>query len=483
MLFSRNTFWIAALLVGMADATSAAHLGSSFTYQGSVRDAGVPAQGSYDFEFRLFDAAAVGAQVGPLLARDDVPLSGGIFSVELDYGASPFTGDARWLEIAIRPGASGGAYTTLNPRQRVAPAPYALHAEFVPAGSITEVEIDPLAVQRRVTGLCVVGSTIRAISSTGTVTCQADDTGAAQLTAHATVADAHYPIVWSAPDANAASTGRDFLSINSSLQEATLYVNDAGATGPALLLANATVTEGDIAVAAGDTLQIGSWDLTADSYDNFLQIDSTGDVGIVERLGVGTLSPNHALVVQADDPVLEIRDDTSDNSANAARLELSERSGGSYNAGLFVRWDGALNRAYFGTTDGGTDSQVLVIDRGSQNVGIGTENLDNSAYKLAVNGTIRAKEIIVESGWADYVFEPGYKLASLAEVDRHITEHGHLPDVPSATAIAQGGLPLGAMQATLLRKIEELTLHLIAMDRELSELRGVHADASAGATQ
>jgi hypothetical protein len=483
MFFSRKTFWIAALLIGLADAALAAPLGSSFTYQGSVHDAGIPAQGSHDFEFRLFDAGIGGTQVGVKLEREDASLTAGIFSVELDYGASPFVGDARWLEISIRPGASAGAYTTLNPRQRVAPAPYALHAEFVPAGSITAVEIDPLSVQRRVTGFCVAGSTIRAISSTGAVTCQTDDAGAAQLAAHAAIADAHYPIVWNAPDASSATTSRDFVSINSSLQEATLYVNDAGATGPALLLANATGSEGDIAVALGDALQIGSWDLTADTYTNYLQIDSTGDVGIVERLGVGTLAPNHALVVQADDPVLEIRDDTTDNSANSARLELSERSGGSYNAGLFVRWDGALNRAYFGTTDGGSDSQVLVIDRGSQNVGIGTENLDNSAYKLAVNGTIRSKEIIVESGWADYVFEPGYQLASLAQVERHITEHGHLPDVPSAAAIAQGGVPLGQMQATLLRKIEELTLHLIAMDRELGELRDARAAASAGAAQ
>jgi hypothetical protein len=456
----------------------AAPLGSAFTYQGSLHDAGMPAQGSYDFEFRLFDAEQNGAQVGVPLIREDVLLAGGVFSVDLDFGASPFAGEARWMQVGIRPGTSAGAFTVLNPRQRVAPAPYALHAEFVPAGSITDVEIDPLLVQRRVTGLCPVGSTIRVINSAGTVICQADNDGAGALAAHAADPDAHYPLLWTEPNATAITTARDFVSINSSLQEATLYVNDAGSTGPAVLLANATGTEGDIAVASGDVLQIGAWDLTADTYTNYLQVDGTGDVGIVERLGVGTTAPNHALVVQADDPVLEIRDDTTDNSANAARLELSERSGGNYNAGLFVRWDGSLNRAYFGTTDAGTDSDILVIDRGSQNVGIGTENLDNSAYKLAVNGTIRSKEIIVESGWADYVFEPGYELASLTEVERHIAEHGHLPDVPSAAEIAQGGVPLGEMQATMLRKIEELTLHLIAMDRELRELRTARAGAS-----
>ena len=274
--------------------------------------------------------------------------------------------------------------------------------------------------------------------------------------------------MWTAPDATSAFTSRDFISLNSTATEASLYVNDAGATGPALLLANATASEGDIAVASGDALQIGSWNLGTDTYTNWMQLD--GDVGIVNRLGVGTTSPNRTLVVQADDPVVQIRDDTSDNSAAAARLELVERSGGSYNGGAFLHWDGALNRLYVGTLDSGTPTNLLVLDRGSQSVGIGTETLDNS-YALSVNGSIRSKEIVVESGWSDFVFEPGYRLAPLDEVAAHISAHGHLPDVPSAKTIAEGGLAIGQTQALLMRKIEELTLHLIDMDRELIALR------------
>jgi hypothetical protein len=98
------------------------------------------------------------------------------------------------------------------------------------------------------------------------------------------------------------------------------------------------------------------------------------------------------------------------------------------------------------------------------NVGIGTTN---PTHKLAVNGTIKAKEIIVETtGWSDYVFADDYTLASLAEVEAHIKEHKHLPGIPSATQVADQGISVGDMQARLLAKIEELTLHVIELKKD-----------------
>lgn len=103
-----------------------APVGSGYTYQGYLEDAGSPANGFYDFEFRLFDDPAIGSQVGSTVVLDDVSVSNGLFTVELDFGSTVFGGGARWLEIAVRPGASGGAYTLLSPRQEMTPAPYAL---------------------------------------------------------------------------------------------------------------------------------------------------------------------------------------------------------------------------------------------------------------------------------------------------------------------------------------------------------------------
>ncbi len=102
------------------------------------------------------------------------------------------------------------------------------------------------------------------------------------------------------------------------------------------------------------------------------------------------------------------------------------------------------------------------------NVGIGTNTPD---HKLEVNGTIRAKEVVVETGWSDFVFEDGYKLRSLHDVETHIEKHGHLPDVPSAVTVASKGLSLGETQKIMMQKIEELTLYMIEKDKEVAELR------------
>ena len=102
-----------------------APVGATFTYQGRLTDGGGPANGSYDFQFKLYDAASGGAWVGTI-PKDDVTVTDGLFMVELDFGSGVFTGDARYLEIGVRPGASTGAYTTLTPRQALTPAPYAL---------------------------------------------------------------------------------------------------------------------------------------------------------------------------------------------------------------------------------------------------------------------------------------------------------------------------------------------------------------------
>jgi len=131
-----------------------------------------------------------------------------------------------------------------------------------------------------------------------------------------------------------------------------------------------------------------------------------------------------------------------------------------------------------------TNSTERIRVDASGNVGIGTIS---PTHKLAVNGTIRAKEMIVDTGWSDYVFAEDYQLTSLSEVEAHIKEHKHLPGIPSAEEIEQEGVNLGEMQAKLLAKIEELTLHVIRLekrlesrDREVSALRMASAMITKG---
>lgn len=103
------------------------------------------------------------------------------------------------------------------------------------------------------------------------------------------------------------------------------------------------------------------------------------------------------------------------------------------------------------------------------NVGIGV--LDPKA-RLAVDGNILAKEIKIKTNVTvpDYVFEADYRLPSLASIEAFVKEHKHLPEIPSATEIQKDGLDLATMNLLLLKKMEELTLHLIEKEKRIEAL-------------
>lgn len=101
------------------------------------------------------------------------------------------------------------------------------------------------------------------------------------------------------------------------------------------------------------------------------------------------------------------------------------------------------------------------------NFGIGTKS---PAEKLSVKGKIRAQEIKVETAnWPDYVFEKDYQLPSLDEIEQHIKEKGHLQGIPSAEEVKANGVELGEMNAKLLKKIEELTLIVIQLNKKVEQ--------------
>jgi hypothetical protein len=109
-------------------------------------------------------------------------------------------------------------------------------------------------------------------------------------------------------------------------------------------------------------------------------------------------------------------------------------------------------------------SEVMRIQ--GANVGIGTTNPNQ---KLTVNGTIYGKEVKVDLNvpGPDYVFEPSYKLPSLTEIETYIKANKHLPEVPSAKEMEANGINLSEMNMLLLKKVEELTLHLIEQQKQL----------------
>lgn len=108
-----------AVLAGISSGQS-----TEFTYQGNLTSSGSAATGNHDFEFGLFDAISGGSQVGSTIAVNGVSVTGGIFSVKLDFG-NQFPGTGRFLEIRVRT-AGSGAFTTLSPRQALNSAPYSI---------------------------------------------------------------------------------------------------------------------------------------------------------------------------------------------------------------------------------------------------------------------------------------------------------------------------------------------------------------------
>lgn len=111
-------------------------------------------------------------------------------------------------------------------------------------------------------------------------------------------------------------------------------------------------------------------------------------------------------------------------------------------------------------------------------VGIGTTNtpttisgINISAYSLFVKGGILTEEVRVQTGWADYVFDSDYQLSPLKEVEQYIQANGHLPNVPSEEQVLAQGLEIGEITKIQQEKIEELTLYLIDLQKQLDELK------------
>ena len=114
--------------------------GSAFTYQGRLNNNGLPASGKYDLRFTIYDSGGGPTIVAGPVTNSAVAVSNGLFVVSLDFGASVFTGPARWLDIAVRTNGSG-TFAALNPRQALTPSPYAIFANTasnVVSGSVVK---------------------------------------------------------------------------------------------------------------------------------------------------------------------------------------------------------------------------------------------------------------------------------------------------------------------------------------------------------
>ncbi len=147
---------------------------------------------------------------------------------------------------------------------------------------------------------------------------------------------------------------------------------------------------------------------------------------------------------------------TSQNEITDLRVNIGDGiSGGDRFVVGTTQWDTKVFHEFF-------------VVRTDGSIGIG---IAQPKSKLDVNGSIRAKEVRIEAtGWADFVFLENYKLPSLSEVESHIKENKHLPNIPSESEVKEKGISIGEMQAKLLQKIEELTLYVIEQNKKIEKL-------------
>lgn len=242
------------------------------------------------------------------------------------------------------------------------------------------------------------------------------------------------------------------------------------------------------AVAAGTSEKVVYPNALVDPYWELSSPNIYYNNGYV---GIGTSDPKFQFELHANtNSVLELKID-NDSLENAAYITYSFDAGAAHgniyqlgsgwissvqylqSAFMMEASNGPLVLSAKNTSNGviqfytaGNNERMRIGNSG--NIGIGTTN---PTYKLSVNGTIRAKEIIVDTGWSDFVFEDGYRLPPLSEVERFISKNRHLPEIPTEADVKEKGVTLGNISSKLLQKIEELTLYLIELKKENDHLK------------
>jgi len=178
--------------------------------------------------------------------------------------------------------------------------------------------------------------------------------------------------------------------------------------------------------------------------DSRLTVESNGNVGI------GVTTPTDKLQVEGN--------------------QFSLRNSGTNN-GLIFNVNAFGHPAIIPTNGNGTVDKHLVIAPYGGNLLIGKTNQANTAYKVDINGKVRANEMVVNTTGADFVFESGYPLRSIADLEKFVKQNRHLPEIPSAKTMQQEGVGISELQTRLLQKVEELTLYIIQQQKEIDELK------------
>ncbi len=547
---------IAAALSAISGA-QAVPAGTNFTFQGQVKMDELPLTGVADFRFSLWSDATDTQEVPPVQERLDVDVVNGLFTVDLDFGAAPFS-EARWLGIEVRhPAGPGGTYQLLSPRQPITGAPLALYALNAPATGDTLWATNGNDIHKTNSGNVGIGTTTpqQTLHVVGRVLAQSSgipihgtkqgtgtfpgvhgetestssdasgtrgyvlstspgarsagvwgrnfgtaangygvrgthDGNGAGVFGEALGAAGHagyfegrgyfsgalglgtssplYPldVVADGQDRGIRSTGTVFISKGNQVPGVGLSVSRVTAISP-FLVSSRTEIDGNLIDAFGGLLSGGiTLRLNSNSNGNVTLAQAGG------RVGIGTASPQR---------LLQVGDNTIPDSEGMIRLASRSGTQGSnriWDIGVPETDGDSSGIGYSFIIDdisAGTEPEFM-IKWGTGGVGIGTTNIP-TGVRMAVRGKVLAEEIEVQlfQNWPDYVFADDYKLMPLDELEEKIRENRHLPGIPPAAEVEANGLAVGAMQVKMMEKVEELTLYVIQINRELDNVKSRNA--------
>ncbi|MEN8127569.1 MAG: hypothetical protein ABFR90_07155 [Planctomycetota bacterium] len=464
-------------------------MGTAFTYQGRLLDGNVAADGAYDIQFKLYDDPNVltASQIGSAVDANDMDVVDGYFVAELDFGSNVFGADARWLEVAVRPGASTDPndYVALNPLQKMTAAPYALKTRGIAVdenhnvGIGTETPVGKLDVATAMLSINLDQSqTVQNLSTSNSSIWQSfTPSSTSRLMQISFVTrDAKDNIAnWIPSDAVLTIYQGEGVS-GSILCSQSIILSGDDWTWRYYELSNPPSVESgqtytfEVVVATGesdrDWIRYATsnaypagrfylntiYDLEFQTYmevyidKSALTVDSDGNVGI------GTTSPSRALQIgtvtaHSEGMIrLESRSGTNSSVYRSWEVGVPETGNDASGVGYSFIIDDTMNA---------TDAE-LFIQYSTGNVGIGTID---PVGKLDVNGSIYQRGGVLH---ADYVFEPDYQLESIDEHSAFMWKQKHLPAIPKATIDAAGQeiVEVGSHRKGIVEELEKAHIYI-----------------------
>jgi hypothetical protein len=295
------TGWLAlaALATFNLQPPTALAQGTAFTYQGQLTANGSAATGIYDLRFTIYDAVTNGDVVSGVLTNAATPVTNGLFTVTLDFGAGVFTGPARWLEVDVRTNGNG-AFTPLVPRQALTPSPYAVYSAT--AGSATTATT---AASVPASGIGAGTANIN-ISGSALSAAYAGTAVAANIATTATTATTATNLIGNVADAQLSAniprlTGTNSFTGTNTFAGVTVATNVNNVIAGSFLgngsgltnlntaqFANSVLTNGETGVTLGGTFNGNATTATtANNFSGSLSGDVTGTQGATVVASVG----------------------------------------------------------------------------------------------------------------------------------------------------------------------------------------------------